>query len=208
MAAHKVVALAKAAPAGRSKNSRTTESILRQAERHLKMDATLDRTKSYGFITVLKESSSFLGGYLITNHWGRPLEFRLTTWVQPQRIHQILYGPTLETYVCSEVIGRALIDRAGIQPHLILTDCPAVVHVRLFCSVPVGLSVELAGEGLSLPTCLTCAGPLFYHPQFPSDGASIANLLEQCEMRDLREPFRRVQEALSLACKMGATGHA
>ena len=38
-----------------------------------------------GFLTVLEEPSSYLGGYLVTNAWGRPLEFRLSTAVQPSR---------------------------------------------------------------------------------------------------------------------------
>src|SRR5262249_11542133 len=28
-----------------------------------------------GFLTVLQEASGYLGGYLVTNLWGRPLEF-------------------------------------------------------------------------------------------------------------------------------------
>src|SRR5437879_1147063 len=28
-----------------------------------------------GFLTVLHEANGYLGGYLVTNNWGRPLEF-------------------------------------------------------------------------------------------------------------------------------------
>src|SRR4051812_23734213 len=48
-----------------------------------------------GFLSVLQENGGFLGGYLVTNYWGRPVEFRLSTAVQPNRVQQILYGPTL-----------------------------------------------------------------------------------------------------------------
>ena len=54
-----------------------------------------------GFLTVLNEPSGYLGGYLVTNVWGRPLEFRLSTAVQPNRVQQILYGSTLATSAAS-----------------------------------------------------------------------------------------------------------
>ena len=54
-----------------------------------------------GFLTVLHEASGYRGGYLVTNVWGRPLEFRLSTAVQPTRVQQILYGGTLQPYICA-----------------------------------------------------------------------------------------------------------
>src|SRR4051812_47750949 len=48
-----------------------------------------------GFLTVLHEAGGYVGGYLVTNGWGRPLEFRLSTAVQPNRVQQILYAATL-----------------------------------------------------------------------------------------------------------------
>src|SRR5438067_13712587 len=43
-----------------------------------------------GFLTVLPEAGGFLGGYLVTNLWGRPLEFRLSTVVQPIECRKFL----------------------------------------------------------------------------------------------------------------------
>ena len=48
-----------------------------------------------GFLTVVQDGNGYAGGYLVTNPWGRPVEFRLSTAVQPNRVHQILYGKTL-----------------------------------------------------------------------------------------------------------------
>src|SRR5262249_24805349 len=88
-----------------------------------------------------------LGGYLVTNSWGRPLEFRLSTAVQPGRVHQILYGPTLENYVCADLIGKTLFDKTGTPVGMVLTDCPAALDLRLKVDVPV---VCLApGDGAS-----------------------------------------------------------
>src|SRR5574338_155199 len=67
-----------------------------------------------GFLTVLTEGNGYLGGYLVTNQWGRPLEFRLSTAVQPNRVQQILYAGTLEAYLCGDLIGKTLVDRPSI----------------------------------------------------------------------------------------------
>src|SRR5438045_3126066 len=64
-----------------------------------------------GFLSVTQEPSGFVGGYLVTNSWGRPLEFRLSSAVQPNKIQTILYGDTLQAYVCGEIIAKTLIEK-------------------------------------------------------------------------------------------------
>ena len=63
------------------------------------IDANLPAALHIGFLTVFAEANGYLGGYLVTNSWGRPLEFRLSTAVQPNRVQQILYGTTLAEYL-------------------------------------------------------------------------------------------------------------
>ena len=90
-----------------------------------------------GFLTVQHEAGGYLGGYLVTNLWGRPLEFRLSTAVQPNRVQQILYGPTLPGYVCGELIGKALFDKTGTAAQVILTDTADAWTLRRVIEVPV-----------------------------------------------------------------------
>src|SRR5437588_8019973 len=90
-----------------------------------------------GFLTILREAGGYLGGYLVTNLWGRPLEFRLSTAVQPNRVQQILYGSTLAGYVCGELIGKALFDKTGNCAHVILTDTADALGLRRCVEVPV-----------------------------------------------------------------------
>jgi hypothetical protein len=108
-----------------------------------------------GFLTVVHEPGGYVGGYLVTNQWGRPLEFRLSTAVQPNRVQQILYGGTLEPYVCGELIGKALVDRTGVAAQLILTDSPAALELRQRLEVPV---VWLASADDSTATSRVAAG--------------------------------------------------
>src|SRR5215203_3525963 len=80
-----------------------------------------------GFLTVLHEASGYLGGYLVTNGWGRPLEFRLSTAVQPNRVQQILYGQTLTGYLHGELIGKTLVEKTAAAATLIVTDRQAAL---------------------------------------------------------------------------------
>src|SRR3954469_15023122 len=98
---------------------------------------TATPTADLGFLRVLHEPSGFLGGYLVTNLWGRPLEFRLSTAVQPNRVQQILYAQTLSEYVCGELVGRTLVEKTATAAHLVLTDTREALSVRRAVDVPV-----------------------------------------------------------------------
>ena len=76
-----------------------------------------------GFLTVVEhEQLGLIGGYLLLNLAGRPLEFHCTAPIKPNRAQQILYGPTLEPYLYGEQIGQALAAKCGFQPLCICTD--------------------------------------------------------------------------------------
>src|ERR1700745_4026558 len=101
------------------------------------MAASASPSRNLGFMTILQHTTGYVGGYLVTNQWGRPLEFRLSTAVQPNRVQQILYGETLEPYLCAEVIGKTLVDKAGIQAQLLVTDYRPVLELRSRVELPV-----------------------------------------------------------------------
>ncbi|MFM7150199.1 MAG: hypothetical protein ACKO23_10185, partial [Gemmataceae bacterium] len=90
-----------------------------------------------GFLTVIHEGNGYLGGYLVTNAWGRPLEFRLSSAVQPNKVQQILYAGTLVPYICGELIGKTLVEKAGVNVQMVLTTCGPALDLRLKVDFPV-----------------------------------------------------------------------
>ena len=159
-----------------------------------------------GFLTVVQEPTGFLGGYLVTNPWGRPLEFRLSTAVQPNRVQQILYGDTLQPYICADLIGKTLIDKTAAQAQIIVTDREPVLELRKQLSIPVAL-LRSAPEPLEFESGReTPAGNLEFHPAFPQDGPVLCELRERLgEGFDLAEPFARIRDAIAEARRMGVT---
>jgi hypothetical protein len=166
-----------------------------------------------GFLTLLTDPTGVLGGYLLTNSWGRPLEFRLSTAVQPNRVQQILYGPTLTEYLHAELIGKTLIEKTAAPPSLIVTDSVAALALRGKLNVP---AVAVRPEGLELsasdvlplphPRCSTL---LLYPARHAADRTRLEELLDRIDPAvDLAEPFARIREAVNEARRMGVTNRA
>lgn len=154
-----------------------------------------------GFLTILHEPAGAVGGYLVTNLWGRPLEFRLTNAIQPNRVQHILYGDTLNQYLCGELIGKTLVDKSAIPAAWIITDHAAALDLRLRVQVPVSLWLP-GGPPPTLPGDPHGRG-LFGHDRFPEDGAAVQELLAKLGNLDLGEPFQRIRDAIHEARKMG-----
>jgi hypothetical protein len=151
-------------------------------------------TLSLGFLTVLHDASGYIGGYLVVNGWGRPLEFRLSSAVQPNRVQQILYGGTLTPYICADLIGKTLVEKAGVPVQLVVTDREEVLDLRLKVEAPVAWLAPTPGE----------RGPVQCHSRFEGDAAAVRDLLGRLDGAfDLAEPFQRIREAVGEARKMG-----
>jgi hypothetical protein len=171
-----------------------------------------------GFLTILQEAGGYLGGYLVTNTWGRPLEFRLSSAVQPNKVQQILYGGTLLPFVCADLIGKTLVDKAGVPVGLVVTDREAVLDLRLKLEAPVlwlaaaddPRALALAGGPAAVAPAGGGRGPLLCHPRFASaDVPAARELLGRLDSAfDLAEPFGRIREAIAEARKLGVGNRA
>ena len=93
-----------------------------------------------GFLTVIEHPQDGLfGGYLALDFRGRPLEFRCTAPIKPNRAQQILYGSTLNHYLYGELIGRTLLEGSKLPPLVVCTDLTSVLAVRDFVDMPVAV---------------------------------------------------------------------
>jgi len=99
---------------------------------------SLDSMKNWGFLTIVEHQRlGLIGGYLVLNSLGRPVEFHCTTPVRANRAQEILYGPTLDAFLYGEQIAQILITRAKIKPYAVLTDQTQVLAVQEFVEMPV-----------------------------------------------------------------------
>ena len=156
-----------------------------------------------GFLETMEvEGRGHIGGLLVTNQHGRPLEFQCTTPVKPNRAQEILYGATLREWLLGELIASTLVDRVSIKPDLILTSDPGILELRNHTNIPVacticstspGDSAEHDGVAIRIGTHhLRC------HAGHREDSEMISRQRHLIpDQADLGEPLERVRDALA-----------
>ncbi len=182
-----------------------------------------------GFLTVLDHAEHGLfGGYLVLNTSGRPIEFHCTAPIRPNRAQEILYGPTLQSFLYGEQIGQTLLRKGKVEPVFVCTDREPVLTVRQHVEMPVAMvlpgecgaparddgeffRVDAAHErGPARPMSGPGGGDLVTfqlgrnHLAVPqgadADRTTIAQQLGSlAESFDLAEPFARIREAIAEA---------
>lgn len=180
----------------------------------------------WGFLTVLEhESLGLVGGYLLLNPAGRPLEFHCTTPVRPNRAQRILFGPTLAPYLYGEQIGATLLAAGSHEPLVVYTDVERALAVREFIAPPVALVLNRPDEADTAEVADARSSDVSLAaawrrdpPQQPSghlvqftlgqnrlaaaraaDRDAIVGYQERLATFDLAEPFGRIREAIDEA---------
>lgn len=98
------------------------------------------RPTHLGFLTALGDPArGVIGGFLVLNLVGRPTEFHCTAPVRPNRAQEILYGATLEGFLCGEQIAQALVGRTKTELAAILTNNPNVLTAGNSLKVPLAM---------------------------------------------------------------------
>ncbi len=83
---------------------------------------------SFGYVLSLSVAEDvFMGGAMVTDAHGLPLEFRYTEPVRATKLQRILYGDVLEKYIHGDVIAGNLIGRLEQKPDLFLVSEPALL---------------------------------------------------------------------------------
>ena len=179
-----------------------------------------------GFLTVIDHPQHGLfGGYLVLNFAGRPLEFHCTAPIKPNRAQQILYGPTLESFLYGEQIGSTLVGHSKTSPLVVCTDCEPVLSLRDLVDLPVVMVLppEESQKSVGTDSDVHPTGPVLRidapHPrggrlitfevgrnrlalssQKGDDRQRLCERLgDAAASLDLWEPFTRIREAIEEA---------
>lgn len=160
-----------------------------------------------GFLSVrYHEQHGYFGGYLILNHLARPLEFHCTMPVQPSRAQALLYGQTLHDFVSGEQIAAALIKKAKLNAHLVVTDCPAVLsvqHVQKVAIIQLNVQASVSTADWIVPNTqsethsIQHAGTEFKILDKEHGSELLSRVSQELpDSLDFEEPFQRIEEAL------------
>ena len=161
-----------------------------------------------GFLTAVEiRDRNYVGGLLVTDRFGRPLEFQCTTPVKPNRTQELLYGPTLVPFIIGELLGKALIDRIKIAPSLLFTDRDEMLLLRPLIEIPVLSCAKESlerkseilpdGSEIHVPSIRVGTQKFVMNPDFASDETLVTRLTSELSSQaDISEPLERVSEAL------------
>ncbi len=175
-----------------------------------------------GFLTVVEHPQfGLFGGYLVLNLAGRPLEFHCTSPIKPNRAQEILYGPTLQSFLYGEQIGQTLIRQAGLETLLICTDREPALAARELIETPMVvvlppdsadqpaqpgekpdriLRLDAAHNGPRLAAFQLGRNRLALPDRADDDRRLVAErLAEVADAFDLNEPFQRIRDAIEEA---------
>jgi hypothetical protein len=164
---------------------------------------------SLGFLTVVQHTEhGYFGGLLALGPFGRPLEFHCTLPVRPSRAQEVLYGPTLRTYLCGEQIAAALLGKLTSSPVAILTDDVDVLSVAPLTDTPVLLVPSADDEQArqrSGTNWLNVGDWTLATASITTDVDALARLLADFTPNiDPAEPFERIRSAIDQAQRSAA----
>ena len=124
------------------------------------------------YLDVLKlDPAGYLGGVLVVDEFGLPLEFRHTVALRPSRLQTTLYGEALDRYLRAAVITTRLLDDLERAPAVVLVTDPLlaiggdelpVAHMEasgLEPSGPVGTFREVEGASAGFTLQLRASDP-------------------------------------------------
>ena len=78
----------------------------------------MSETLKLAYFVAMKEGASYLGGLLLTDTSGIPIDFRYTEPITPTRLQGVLYGKALEPHLKEEVIQKTLLKELKSTPDL------------------------------------------------------------------------------------------
>ena len=81
-------------------------------------EANVSRPGKVAFLGYLQfdNGASYRGAILVTDDWGKPLEFRCTPPVKPTAVQRTLYGSTLTPHLLVALIAKPLMDALNEEP--------------------------------------------------------------------------------------------
>ena len=166
------------------------------------------------YFMAVKEGASYLGGLLVTDTSGIPLDFRYTEPITPTRLQSILYGKSLEPHLKEEVIQKTLLKELKTPPDLFILsatelaggwtgdakypvlalqksqEAPLAKVGDAFRAGPRDLLLQLAEGAAPLRVMFAASVDSVAQEQ------AVLKLLEAGYHMDLTEPLERVTAAL------------
>jgi len=111
-----------------------------------------NRTYPIAFLHVMwsKDERSAVGGILVTDNFGVPLEFRISTAVRASKLQVLLLGASLRGHFSRDIIGEKLIRNLTNRPLVYFVQQPELLSLPAFSETPA-FSMRASGKADESP---------------------------------------------------------
>jgi hypothetical protein len=156
-----------------------------------------------GYLSVMNIDGKHLGGVLVINDLGIPVEFKYSEPVTPTKLQEIIYGNSLEYYLHAEIIAKGLVQRLENKPEVILVQDPTLLFDKN--AVMVTLLPQPVSEKKEGNEAVVNFNNKSIRITFPEnakvDENVVQKILDYASKIDILEPFDRVEKALKYVCE-------
>jgi len=162
--------------------------------------------KRIAFLETYKTENSVMGVVMVTDAQTKPIEFRVTSSINPTNFQKVLYGNVLHEHIAVELVALPLLEAVNEELDLILVKDPLFLGANEKQNTRIVRVFNGSGNAthnhsqLQLKPANGKPEPTFLETSKNLEGElkSIYDILaEISENRDLLEPFDR----LTMACE-------
>ncbi len=169
-----------------------------------------------GYMVTLFENGAYLGGLMITNDRGIPIDFKYTDPVTPTKVQRIIYGSVLEQYIRNHVIIGAIMKEALNPPPFYIVSQHQLHEIQeandmallavqrtQFAALNEKGATSRAKENECLLQSWNDPHPLrimFGSVPVDQQEAILKDLVYLSKHMDLVEPLERLEKALKSLC--------
>jgi hypothetical protein len=90
-----------------------------------------DAVSEYGYLGIEKKSDeTYIGGIIISDIYGIPVEFKYTEPVRPTNLQKILYGKSIEKYLTVDILAKKLLMSIQEKPRFILVKDMSLLQTQ------------------------------------------------------------------------------
>lgn len=186
--------------------------------------ATSSKPQVGYLISLAIADNVYMGGAMVTDAYGLPIEFRYTEPVKATKLQRVLYGEVLEKYIQTDVILANILDNLEQKPPVFIVSDPQFLSAveakgrtaiwlgesRTSPLAEVGATTSISEDEVLLQ--LTSTGspvrvkfsPVSKVAEQPGlsrtsrQGELIKTLVDSGRTMDVLEPMRRIDKALKL----------
>ena len=156
-----------------------------------------------GYLSVMNIDGKHLGGVLVINDLGIPVEFKYSEPVTPTKLQEIIYGNSLEYYLHAEIIAKGLVQRLENKPEVILVQDPTLLFDKntvMVTLLPQPVSEKKEGNE-AVVNFNNKSIRITFSENAKVDDNVVQKILDYASKIDILEPFDRVEKALKYVCE-------